>query len=289
MMPIYLDSITNSWVTRYTTENSQHTAIECYTRLKKYLDNNKLSMDNWVNSMSMSEDAKYIQVDEFLRSLKNANQTKKQTLSFIRNYLRVVHKIKLDRDDSKDFIKLPKIQNVNREPLTREIIKDFADDANKVYSTLFLIQSSSGMRISETLALTPNDFDFTYNPIKIKIRAETTKTKSERITFISKEAFKSLEACFDEFFEKRTLLAVEKYFGKLRQNLGYNDKYENSRNFYVNIHSMRAFFRTQAGKINQDFAESMIGHGYLKQYIRLDDETKAGYYKKVEPLLKIND
>ena len=50
---------------------------------------------------------------------------------------------------------------------------------------------------------------------------------------------------------------------------------------------MRAFFRTQAGKINQDFAESMIGHGYLKQYIRLDDETKAGYYKKVEPLLKI--
>ena len=282
-----IDNRTQAWMTKFPAQNSKDVAKRCYVRLEKYLKNQGVILDDWIHSMSESEDAKYHKVDEFISSLRNMPATKKQTYSFIRNYLRVLHGIKLDNDDSKDFIKFPKVQKINREPLTREIIKEFVTNANRIQATIYLIQSSSGMRISETLSLKESDFDFTYNPVKINIKAVNTKTQSQRITFISKEAFKSLESCFDEFFQHRSLLSVEKYFGKLRENLHYTLKYENTPNYEINIHAMRAFFRTEAGKINQDFGESMIGHGYLKQYIRLDDETKANYYHKLEPKLKI--
>lgn len=282
-----IDDRTNQWITSFPTLNSHKSAYRSYVALKKYLTNSDVLLGDWIGMMKESEDARYRKVDEFIRSLSNMPATKKQTFYFVKSFLRVIHGIKLDKDDSKDFIKLPKIPKVNREPLTRELIKDFVSNANHFNAAIYLIQSSSGMRISETLALQEVDFDFDYTPVKIRIKASVTKTQSERITFISSEARKALEKCYDEFFIPHTLLSVEKYFGRLRRKLGHLSKYENSPMYKVNIHSMRAFFRTEAGKINQDFGESMIGHGYLRQYIRLDDEEKAKYYHKLEPFLKI--
>ena len=67
------------------------------------------------------------------------------------------------------------------------------------------------------------------------------------------------------------------------------DKYENSRNYHVNIHSFRAYTRTIGGKFTtQDFIEDLIGHsGYLKQYVRIDESEKINYYRKLEPHLRI--
>ena len=58
---------------------------------------------------------------------------------------------------------------------------------------MYLVMSSSGMRIGETLQIRKRDFDFdSYERLMIKLPAKITKTKKTRITFISKEAEKDL-------------------------------------------------------------------------------------------------
>ena len=54
--------------------------------------------------------------------------------------------------------------------------------------TLTLMLSSSGMRVGECLALKSSDIMLDKNPVRINIRAEATKTKKKRVTFISSEA-----------------------------------------------------------------------------------------------------
>jgi integrase len=146
------------------------------------------------------------------------------------------------------------------------------------------------MRISESLNLKKENFDLSSNPIKITIPAKLTKTQTERIAFISNEAFNNLQKVIDEYFQVKTLNNFEQYFYQLRKRLGYIEKYDHSINYKINIHSLRAFFRTTAIKsnINPDISEVLIGHaGYLTTYKRIEESDLIAAYKKLEPKLRI--
>jgi integrase len=54
--------------------------------------------------------------------------------------------------------------------------------------TVVLFMSSSGCRLGETLLIRLEELDLNHNPVRINLRAETTKTKHKRIVFISSEA-----------------------------------------------------------------------------------------------------
>jgi integrase len=203
----------------------------------------------------------------------------------------VVHGVKIDIEDRRQFIKFDAIPRVNRFAITKEIIKDLCSNSHPVHKTFYLIQSSSGMRASESLALKEEYFDFDAKPVTIRLPAKITKMRAERTAFISKEANASLQKNYEAYFgRKKTLNSFEQYFYHLRNRCGYLEKYVDSINYKVNIHSMRAFFRTQSVKanINQDLAEELIGHsGYLKTYKRIDEDDLIKAYLKLEPSLKI--
>ena len=274
------------WIDNYDTDNTKKSALTSVNSLKNYLKNNGITELDFIESMRLEPDAKYLRLNDYQKSLNVMPASAKKYHAFIKSYLRVIHGIKLDITDQKDFIKFQKITRVNREPLTKEIIKELCINSNDYYKALWLVLSSSGMRISEALSLTKDDYDFSVKPITIIIPAIETKTQAERITFITKEAYAAIQKT--NFFEPRSLSTVESYFWKLRNKLSLIDRYTGTRNYKVNIHSMRAYARTQAGKINQDFAEALLGHeGYLKQYVRLEKKDMVNYYLKLEPKLKI--
>ena len=274
------------WINNYKTIETKKSALTSVNSLRNYLKNNGLKEQDFIESMRLEPDAKYLKLNDYQNSLNVMPASAKKYHAFIKSYLRVIHGIKLDIEDQKEFIKFKQIARVNREPLTAETIKELCINSNDYYKALWLVLSSSGMRISEALSLIKEDYDFSVNPVMVTIPAIETKTQAERITFISKEAYKTIQKT--NFFEPRTLNTVESYFWKLRNKLSITERYAGTRNYKVNIHSYRAFFRTQAGKINQDFAESLIGHaGYLRQYVRLEKKDLVKDYLKLEPRLRI--
>lgn len=180
---------------------------------------------------------------------------------------------------------------------------------------LFLTLVSSGMRISETLQLKPNDIDFDNDPPMIKIKKEYTKTKEKRVTFISYEAAEYLQQWLkvkDDYLEKYSHCIQNidkdiykekkddrvfpftanggawKMLHKMLKNSGYDDKVEDLENverYEFHLHSFRKFFRTNlAVEMPVDMIEALMGHsGYLTDsYRRYQDNPSLMFepYKK---------
>lgn len=75
---------------------------------------------------------------------------------------------------------------------TNEELKQILEHGSVKERALFLIASSSGMRIDEILQLEPDDIDLKSSPPKIYVRASTAKFGKARITFMSEEARQAL-------------------------------------------------------------------------------------------------
>lgn len=218
--------------------------------------------------------------------------------SFLKSYLRY-QGIRIYREDVSQFVNLPRRITELKSPLTVDIIRTLIDSASAEMRALLLVLASSGMRISEALQLKLQDIDLKSDPVTLRIRAESTKTRQERKGFISKEAVKYLtpiiqnkkpyDFVFCEIYSHNSLITKESIFNKLRRKCNLLQKYDNERRYHVNIHSFRAFFHTQATKVlGGDTAHALIGHRkYLDQYFRLTPEEQGELYKKLEPNITI--
>ena len=97
-------------------------------------------------------------------------------------------------------VKLPKRVHQREEPLTKEIILRLLNNVSAKLRTIILVATASGMRIGEILQLKLSDIDFDSKPTKIKLRAETTKTRESRETFLTAEATNSLKDYLTRYF-----------------------------------------------------------------------------------------
>lgn len=209
-------------------------------------------------------------------------------LSFIKSYFRK-QGFKIYNEDVKQFIDMPRLNKESREPLTKKEIRLFVDYASPYMRMVILFLTSSGMRVSEFLQLKKEDVRLDLDPVEVHIRAETTKTRSDRITFISQQAKECItKDLFKPYKPTDDLLNLEHQFMNLRKRVKLDGKYRTSNVHHKTLHTFRSYFRTIAGTYNKDFAEDILGHeGYLSQYIRLSLETKRLYYKELEPKLLI--
>lgn len=283
-----LDIKVTSWINNYNTEKTKEAALTSYKALLNYLDRNKQNETELIESMSFTDDAKYHKLSEIVNDVSKHVEpaSVKMYYNFWKAYFRFVYGIKIYNEDAKYFVKPPKNIKRTREPLTKEIIKTICKAADETRRAEYLILSSSGMRMSEFLNSPKENFDLD-NGI-VQVAGKLTKTKVQRTTFISREAVHAIETIGDEFWYRRTYHQEATYFHRLRERIDLTDRYDESIVHKVTLHSFRSFTRTQAGRINQDFAEQLIGHeGYLKQYVRLTDEEMYSYYKKLEPKIRI--
>jgi len=179
---------------------------------------------------------------------------------------------------------------------------------------LFLMVSSSGMRVGEALQLLPEDIDMSHIPTKVIIRGEYTKTGNKRLTFISNEATEALKAWLKQregYIEgavKKTNFGTEKaaddprifpfVYNTARKSwirmitkAGYDEKDLETGRYKYHVHSLRKFFRSRLTlKVPVDIVEALMGHeGYLTGvYRRYTTEQLAEYYQKgMEELIVI--
>jgi len=227
-------------------------------------------------------------------------KTIKSYFAFIKAYLRLCYDIRIASEDIKDYVQFPKPRKEPRRAITLEILKRILNDASKIRRALYSVLISSGMRLGESLQLTKQDFHLDENPIRITIRAETTKTKEGRETYISSEAADKLKPIIEKKQDnekvftkinrvKDAVIHEDQLFDDLRKRLGLTEKYPKSTRYVVNIHSFRSYFHTKASqKHGSDYANALDGHGaYLKQYYREPLEERARKYKELEPSLLV--
>ena len=233
--------------------------------------------------------------------------------------------VKIYNEDFKQLVKLPKILRHREEPLTKEILLRLLRNISTKLQTVVLVALSSGMRISEISQLRISDLDFESTPTLIRIRAEITKTKESRETFLTTEATNALKDYLSRFYswkegspnpnikeqlifgpttkprkskEKKTHTTVQITTSVLRCSLLYsirkiselNQLNENGIHM-IHFHAFRKFFRTVVGNaVGRDFAEALMGHHfYLDSYYNLPEEERKKMYLKAEPYLTISD
>ncbi len=224
----------------------------------------------------------------------------KHSVGILRGYLRY-YGFKITSEDIKGNIVLQKIIEEERDPLTRENLQLIVNNQTGLRRAMYLVMSSSGMRIGETLQIRKRDLDFdTYERVMIKLPAKITKTKKPRITFISKEAEKELlryvkNTSEDSFVfnpNNRKLdgiiISESKIFGRLRENLGLNDKYESGVSKVSLTGSFRSWFVSRCNRVDFGFGHSLAGHDlYMKRYDRMTINEKVELYLRSEKLLQV--
>lgn len=245
-------------------------------------------------------------------------------LSGAKGYLRYIG-VRINSDDFRQIVKIPKAMTNHEKALTKEILIRLLRVCHQKLQTSILVIVSSGLRIGELVQLRLDDIDFTSSPTKIRVRAETTKTRQGRETFITVEATKALKDYLVSYFDwnekgDNSHMNQKPIFGRTSKGETYdnqknsgnrwaselslqqslrthvdkipelNVKNENDRSL-IHWHSFRKYFRTTVGnEVNRDFAEALMGHDfYMSTYYTLSEEKRRELYLKAEPELTISD
>lgn len=246
-------------------------------------------------------------------------------LTAVKGYLRFLG-VKIYTEDCKHIIKIPKNIQESEVALTKELILRVLRNIPPRLQTVILVLSSSGMRIGELVQLKLSDIDFTTTPTTIRLRAQITKTRHSRETFITSEATNSLKDYLvrtlnwsegkdnshlddliifgrgyssyrktkDTFTQPSHLNAEGVLMKQLRNSIKkIPDLNKTNLNGIkvIHFHALRKFFRTTVGNaLGRDFAEALIGHQfYMSTYYQMNDEKKREMYLEIEPLLTISD
>jgi integrase len=201
---------------------------------------------------------------------------------------------------------------IDRVPTPLEL-RRILQHGDPMIRAITLIASSSGMRIGEILKLNPDDIDYNSKPTKINLRAEITKTKTSRITFISNESTEALQEWLKikkEWFrvaiaksgniceknpnDKRLFpinhSSYTKKWHRCLRLTRLNQRDKNSNIHVLHIHTLRKYFETRmsfAG-VPEAIYQELEGHeGYLngsyKRYT--EEELKEAYLKGLPNLL----
>ncbi len=226
------------------------------------------------------------------------NNTKRIQISILKKYFRSCG-IKIHQEDIEDCITIGRKMRVKKYPLSHEIVSKIINEMPHFeFKALSILLAATGMRKTETIMLVPSDFDFTSYPVSIHIRASSTKTREDRIVYLTKECAEMMEQLINKKPEKQSYLfgkssnhrqIAETYGKALRRVLKKIELYKKLDNGFgqITVHSFRQFFRTFAGhQIGRDFAESFIGHRfYLSEYENMPEEERKKIFLKLEPYM----
>lgn len=223
----------------------------------------------------------------------------------------------------KQRVKLPKVRRIKKEALTKEILVKLLRNLDAKLETAVLVAISSGMRVGEISGLTLADIEFNHEPVKINIRAETSKSREDRETYLTNEASEALKDYLKRYFgwkedSANSQLQGLRIFGRTSKKEGRIPKLEeqlsdaillqktlhrrigkvpelnrlarNGRKV-IHFHAFREYFYTVVSNVSgSNFAHALMGHHeYLDTYYTLSEKQQIQLYQKAIPYLTVSD
>ena len=219
----------------------------------------------------------------------------------IKSYLRF-HGFKITSEDLVDSVTLPRIIEEEREPLSRDKLQALLNNVTGLRRILYFVMTSSGLRINEAIRLRKRDFNLNeYSRVLVKVSAKISKTRKPRITFISEESERLFRPILDNIGDddcpfnpanrdwEKVRLSESQIFGRIRDKLGFNDKYESGVHHISLTDSFRSWFVTKCNRIDFGFGHALAGHEtYMKRYDRMSVKEKIDFYVRAEKTLQVN-
>ena len=194
-------------------------------------------------------------------------------------------------------------------PMEAEDIRKILQYSDVCAKAMFLMMSSSGMRMESLIGIVPSDIHDDEEPTRIVLRPEIVKGKRQTITtFMTPEATESYHAWMKVRAQwlasavRRTTTKSEKkvvptkiqlddrvfpmsganvrlMWSNMTAKAGYGQKDKKTKRALCHPHGIRKFFRSWLG--DSDLSEVCMGHkGYLSTYRQYDYKALAKIYAK---------
>lgn len=201
------------------------------------------------------------------------------------------------RERQRIFVCLPPARPVTKEiELKRRVFQEMYLEMPEHIGALLLTMVGSGMRLGEATKLLKTDLDDTQPRTAINLRAEITKTKTARVTYLTQEASEALR---DYFAGRRdndprvfpfSAITVQYHFRKTADLLGYGNPDPATNHRQLHWYMTRKWFISRFSlAANKDIAELLAGHeGYLaSSYQRYTKKQIIKQFKKAEREISI--
>lgn len=207
-------------------------------------------------------------------------------------------------------------------PISCDEIRRWYEHLSRMGRVLLLVQMSSGMRIGEVLALTPDDVNLDASPVEVKVSKtklhsgevqEHTKNKTSRYTFISSEAalavrewllvrdawlktssrrtFKGEDAQEDTRIFPTAHTTVQEMYTRGLKKAGLFQVDRKTGQATISSRALRRYFTSQMKTaMSPDMVEELIGHeGYLSSsYRRYPVDQVRQAYQNAEYTVSLN-
>ena len=227
----------------------------------------------------------------------------------LRLIMKKVGGIPISKDDVTDF-KLsypPPAPREKKRKMTDEEFKLICDaQTNFKRKTMYKIKKDAEARIGAMVQLIKENFDTSKvasgGYIEITFPASIMKKKNgvsyENVKYVIKEDEEAMLKLLDQTpagglvfgVTRNVKLAIndeEKVWSRLVTNLGLGQRYKHNGFLQLSLHTIKSLTFTAARKaVDLDFANAYGDHvDYIRNYLRLSDEEKIEYFKRLEPYI----
>jgi len=247
-------------------------------------------------------------LDDFASFLTESGKMPATVTAYVskaKKYMRLVHSIRLSKEDVQDYVTLPVDvePDEEKEPLTKDdIIKIVNCSTGQRRKAFYMFLKDTGARIGEGLQVKKKYFNFSVNPVKVLFPQSIVKGKKrKRYVFLTHETANFVKPVLDKLEDGDLVFtsnpkivwacaAERDAFNYMRDKIGMTDKYSHNRRFKKTIHSFRAFTYTQSKLAtgDADYAHGYIGHDrYLITYERIEESEKIDLFNRCTPRLSI--
>lgn len=202
---------------------SKSTAYQYLRRLNNFNEfivnqyGNRLSIDDLIAKVKDGSHDVYDLLNNYAAYMRNGDisaLTLKQRVVTVKNFLEYCD-VDISPRKFKIKVKLPKAIRKKKDAISKEDVIDILNICDNLrLRTYVLLLSSTGMRASEALSIRIRDLDFVSNPTKVFLRGEYTKTKTDRIVFLTQEAAQQLKTWLDYKYRTRRVCYQDKHNGK---------------------------------------------------------------------------
>jgi integrase len=176
-----------------------------------------LDVDSIIFDIKNKNQDPYSLLTEFARYLAERNistSTLKQRVVTVKNFLEY-HDIDISPRRFKVKVKLPRTIRKNKEALSKEDIAEILNVTSDIrIKTYILLLAATGMRAGEALSTRIKDLDLVSHPSKLFVRGEYTKTRTDRIIFLTDEAAHQLKIWLDYKYRTRRVCYKSAQDGK---------------------------------------------------------------------------
>jgi integrase len=170
---------------------------------KKY---DGLTIDDLVSRIKDGTHDSYDILSEYsayLRDYGISISTLKERVVTVKNFLEY-HDIDISPRKFKLKVKLPKAIRKNKEALSKEDIIEILNACSNIrLKTYVMFLAAGGFRAVEALSIRIKDLDIESRPARVFVRGEYTKTKTDRVVFLTDEVAQQLRSWLDYKYRTR--------------------------------------------------------------------------------------